>query len=132
MKGIDTNVLVRYLVQDDKKQSELANRFIEKKCTADSPGFVNHIVLCELCWVLSGNYKVTRGKIAEVIDKLLSVAQLQILQPELVWKANQDYRDSSADFADLLIARINEQETCDFTVTFDLAAAKHSLFRGLK
>ncbi|MEM8496573.1 MAG: PIN domain-containing protein [Pseudomonadota bacterium] len=58
--GLDTNVLVLYLVQDDKKQAELANRFIEDKRTVDAPGFVNHIVLCELCWVLSGNYKVCR------------------------------------------------------------------------
>lgn len=132
MIGLDTNVLVRYLVQDDKKQAELANRYIEDECTVDSPGFINHIVLCELCWVLSGNYKVSREKTADVVDKLLNVAQLQILQPELVWRANQDFRESSADFADHLIARVNEQETCEVTITFDGAAAKTPLFQNLK
>lgn len=53
MKGLDTNVLVRYLVQDDKKQATLASRYIESSCTQESPRYIGHITLCELAWVLA-------------------------------------------------------------------------------
>jgi predicted nucleic-acid-binding protein len=58
MIGVDTNVLVRYIVGDDPKQSKLAITFLEKTCSKENPGFVNLIVLCELVWVLRGAYKV--------------------------------------------------------------------------
>ncbi len=60
MTGIDTNVLVRYIVQDDPAQSALATTFIEKNCTAKKPGFINLIVLCELTWVLKRAYRAER------------------------------------------------------------------------
>lgn len=56
MTGLDTNVLVRYIVQDDPKQSKLATECIEQRCTSESPGFVNLVVLCELTWVLARGY----------------------------------------------------------------------------
>ena len=56
MIGIDTNVLVRHLVQDDLRQSREATRVITKQRTRDDPGFINRIVLCELVWVLESAY----------------------------------------------------------------------------
>ena len=53
MIGLDTNVLVRYIVRDDDEQAEAATRLIESKCTADNPGLVSSIVMCELAWVLT-------------------------------------------------------------------------------
>lgn len=52
MIALDTNVLVRYLAQDDREQARVATRFIEEHLTADDPGFVSTIVLCEIIWVL--------------------------------------------------------------------------------
>ena len=64
MKGLDTNVLVRYLVQDDPKQAALATRYIERHCTADNPCFIGQIVLCELAWVLESNYQQSRTEVS--------------------------------------------------------------------
>lgn len=131
MKGIDTNVLVRYLVQDHKQQSAKATRFIEQNCTADSPCVVGHIVLAELVWVLSANYEQTREEIAGIIERLLEAGEIDIEGSAVVWKSLRDYRASNVDFADHLIARHNQDEGCEFTVTFDKKAAKQPAFESL-
>lgn len=132
MIGLDTNVLVRYLVQDDPAQSKLATKFIEKNCTDSEPGIIGHIVLCELSWVLESNYQQSRDQIANVIEQILQVSQLAIPNTELIWRALSDYRDSNADFSDLLLSRINQATGCEYTLTFDKKAAKQDLFELLK
>jgi len=129
--GLDTNVLVRYLVQDDVVQSDLATKFIEINCTDSKPGVIGHIVLCELCWVLESNYQQSRDQIANVIEQILQVRQLAISNADTVWRALVDYRNSKTDFADHLIARINQATGCEYTLTFDKKAAKQELFQLL-
>lgn len=131
MIGIDTNVLIRYLVQDDEAQAKIASDFIESKCSDDNPGFINHIVLCEITWVLSGAYRQKRSDIANVIDSLLQVRQIEVQNAPLVWKALSDYRDSNADFSDHLIAHSNQQAGCASTATFDKKAANQSAMRQI-
>ena len=132
MKGLDINVLVRYLVQDDPKQSALATRYIERHCTADNPGFIGQIVLCELAWVLESNYHQSRTEIASIIEQLLQVAQLEVMDPDVAWRALSDYKDSNADFPDHLMARVNEAQGCETTLTFDNKASKHPALQLLK
>lgn len=132
MIGLDTNVLIRYLVQDDPRQAEQASSYIESNCTDDSPCFIGQIVLCELAWVLESNYNQDREQIASIIEQLLQVGQLEVMEPEVVWRALTDYKNSSADFPDHLLARVNESRGCDVTVTFDKKAAKQQSFRMLK
>ncbi len=132
MKGLDTNVLVRYLVQDNLKQAAQASKFIESNCTDESPCFVGQIVLCELAWVLESNYSQDREEIASIIEQLLQVGQLEVMEPEVVWRALHDYKNSNADFPDHLLARVNESQGCDVTVTFDRKAAKQPAFQILK
>ena len=132
MKALDTNVLVRYLVQDDPKQSAQATHFIEKHCTDESPCLIGHISLCELAWVLESNYQQGREEIAGVIEQLLQVGQLEIMDAQVVWRALNDYKQSNADFPDHLLARVNEHAGCKVTVTFDKKAAKHPGFELLK
>ena len=132
MIGLDTNVLVRYLVQDDPAQSKLATKFIEKNCTDSEPGIIGHIVLCELSWVLESNYQQSRDQIANVIEQILQVSQLAIPNTELIWRALSDYRDSNADFSDYLLSRTNQATGCEYTLTFDKKAAKQDLFELLK
>jgi len=128
VKGIDTNVLVRYLVQDEPKQSKKAAAFIEKHCSIDAPCFISHIVLCELSWVLESNYDQSRIAIATTIEQLLLTAQLEVMESEVVWKALHDYKSANADFSDHLLARVNESRGCDETVTFDKRAGKQPFF----
>jgi len=131
MKALDTNVLIRYLVQDDKKQSAQASRFIECYCTEESPCFIGQITLCELAWVLESNYAQDRKSIANVIEKLIQISQLEIMEPSVVYKALRDYESSNADFSDHLIARVNEKNGCETTVTFDKKASKQVGFELL-
>jgi len=131
LRGIDTNVLIRYLVQDDATQAKSATTFIEQHCTAEDPGFVGHIVFCELAWVLESNYAQSRIQIATIIEELLQVVQMQAQDPEIIWRALNDYKKSNVDFPDHLLARINESNGCDTTFTFDKKAAKQTGFELL-
>ncbi|MEJ2610750.1 MAG: type II toxin-antitoxin system VapC family toxin [Candidatus Thiodiazotropha sp.] len=129
--GLDTDVLVRYLVQDDPKQAAQASKFIETNCTDKSPCFIGQIVLCELAWVLESNYNQDRKQITTIIEQLLQVGQLEVMEPEVVWCALNDYKNSNADFPDHLLARVNESRGCGVTVTFDKKAAKQRFFQIL-
>lgn len=126
MTGLDTNILVRYITQDDPQQSALATRFIEEKCSLEFPGFINHIVLCELVWVLNRCYKTDRMQSLQVIEQLLRTAQFQVQEPQIVWKALKLAQKGKADFADFLISQINLAHQCESTITFDGLAAEIS------
>lgn len=128
MKGLDINVLVRYLINDDIIQSKQAISFIENNCTESTPCFVGHIVLCELAWVLENNYQQNREQIVFIIEQLLKAGELEVMKPDVVWSALNDYRLSNADFPDHLLARANQAKGCDVTVTFDKKAAKQPAF----
>ncbi|MFT5133042.1 MAG: putative nucleic-acid-binding protein [Gammaproteobacteria bacterium] len=132
MKALDTNVLVRYLVQDDPGQSLIATRFIEKNCTTETPAFIGHIVLCELVWILESNYSLDREAISTLLERLMQVAQLIVMEPSCVWKALNDYKRSNVDFADHLLARVNEAQGCEVTVTFDKKAGMQPMFELLE
>ena len=132
MIGIDTNVLVRYIVQDDPRQSRSATRFIESSCTNDTQGLISHIVLCEFVWVLATAYGYERRDIVRVLEQLLRIAQFRIVDPQIVWRAFRDYRDHGADFSDHLIGRLHAALGCERTVTFDRAAAAADGFELLR
>ena len=123
MIGLDTNVVIRYLVQDDKKQSTAATRFIEKSLTTDAPGYINHICLCEIVWVLQRCYGVTKQQVREIIEGLLTTKQLMVENVEVTWKVLRAFDASNADFCDALIGQKNIHSGCEHTVTFDKRAA---------
>jgi predicted nucleic-acid-binding protein len=130
--GLDTNVVVRYLVQDDPAQSAAATRLMEGTLSAESPGFITAITLCEIVWVLAECYEADRNRIASVIDGLLTSRQLVVEDSEIVWNALHDWRESSADFSDALIGLKVIARGGEKTVTFDRAAAKLPGFELLK
>ena len=123
MIGLDTHVVIRYLVQDDKKQSAAATRFIEKSLTTDVPGYINHISLCEIVWVLQSCYGVTKPQVREIIDGLLTTKQLNVENVEVTWKALRAFDANSADFCDALIGQVNTHSGCEYTASFDKKAA---------
>lgn len=131
MVGIDTNVLVRYLTQDDPKQSAIATRFIEDRLSADNPGFVSAVTLCEIAWVLAMSYGADRKGIRRTVENLLATKQLVIERAELVWKALRASEGAPAEFSDALIGQIAAAHGCETTVTFDRAAGKLSGFKVL-
>jgi predicted nucleic-acid-binding protein len=131
MIGLDTNVLVRHLVQDDPGQSRKATQVIAKQCTRDDPGFINRIVLCELVWVLESAYGYSKDTIVVVLEKLLRTSQLKIEDTQSVWTAFRLYQKGKADFADCLLGTTNRFGGCTETVTFDQAASKLEDFQLL-
>jgi predicted nucleic-acid-binding protein len=122
--GLDTNVLVRYIMQDDIKQSPLATRVVES-LTADSPGFIPVVAIVELAWVLSSAYELSRTQLIDAFEALLRTKELMIERGEIVWKGLRLLQRGGGDFADCLIACSAEAAGCTKTVTFDRGAAKN-------
>ncbi len=124
MIGLDTNILVRYVAQDDPKQSPKATRLIES-LTADAPGYVSVVSVVELVWVLLGCYASTKGEVCEVLETLLRTKEIVVAHADTVWKALRLFKEVKADFADCLIERSANEAGCSYTTTFDRHAAKH-------
>jgi predicted nucleic-acid-binding protein len=131
VKGIDTNILVRYLVADDPAQFRDASRFIEHHCTPHDPGFVNRVVLAEVVWVLESSYKLPRSAVVSALRLLLDTDQLSIEHVEDARAALHEYEDGG-DFSDSLIAAANIRLGCEFTATLDRRAAGRIGFRLIK
>ncbi len=131
MRGLDTNVLVRYLVRDDKRQAERASAYIREATSGGDKCFVNHIVLCELVWVLDAAYGFGRKDIAGVLEKILVTKQLELEQKDILRQAVGDYAHGKGDLADYLIGRINHEHGCDHTATFDRALKDAPVFEVL-
>lgn len=123
MKGLDTNVLIRHLIKDDRDQARTATKFIRSNCTRESPCWINRIVLCELEWVLTRAYRYPRPVIAEIFDKILRTSQFLIEDGDEASGALRAYRGGGADFADCIQGIINAAQGCEVTATFDRKAS---------
>ena len=123
MIGLDTNILVRYIMQDDARQSALATRLVES-LSAESPGFVPLVSVVELAWVLSSAYGLDRGQVVQAFEGLLRTKEIAVERAEIVWKALRVFQGANADFADCLIERSAAVAGCDRTMTFDRGAVK--------
>ena len=124
MIGLDTNVLVRYIAQDDAKQSPKATRLIES-LTTDEPGYINIVSVLELVWVLTGCYASSRGELCEVLETLLRTKEIVVAHADIMWRAARLFKGSKAEFADCLIELLSNEAGCEFTTTFDRDAVKH-------
>ncbi|MBD2430253.1 MULTISPECIES: PIN domain-containing protein [Fischerella] len=118
-KGLDTNVIVRYLVRDDLEQWKLADEYIKQVKASGETCFINNIVLCELVWVLKTSYKLSRIEITDVIEKILKTDAFDFENREAALWSLQQMKKGKADFSDYLIGKLNEQAGCSETVTFD-------------
>jgi len=129
--GLDTNVVVRYLTQDDPKQSASATKFIEHTLSVDRPGFVSLVTLCEIAWVLAECYEADKARIVEVMEGLLGSKQVLVEESDLVWKALRAWDKSAADFSDALLGQVAIARGCEKIVTFDKSAARLTGFELL-
>lgn len=123
MIGLDTNVLVRYIMQDDAKQAAKATQLVES-LSVEMPGYITLVSVVELVWVLSSSYELTRAQVAQALEAILRSKQLVVDQAEHVVRALRAYSGGNADFADCLIERTAAAAGCTGTMTFDAAAAK--------
>ena len=131
MKALDTNVLIRYLVQDDPSQSRKAAAYIEGAASAAEQILISNIVLCETAWVLDSAYGYAKLEIEGAIEKLLQSATFQFEAKDIVSAAFDDYRAGKVDFADCLMGRINASHGCEPTATLDTALRKLPTFHVL-
>jgi len=131
MIGLDTNVLLRYLLQDDEAQGEKASRAISQAASRNEPLLISLVVLCEAVWVLESAYGYRKARLISVLDELLETGGFEIAQRDIVREALDDYRASKADFADCLIGRTNESQGCDHTLTFERPLKALETFRVL-
>ncbi|CAD5366837.1 Ribonuclease VapC [Rubrivivax sp. A210] len=122
MIGLDTNVLVRYVMQDDPKQSLKANRLVES-LTQDEPGFFSVVSVVELVWVLSSCYGLGRNQLVQAVEAVLRTKEIVVDRADHVAKALRMFKAGSADFADCLIERGASSAGCEQTMTFDAGAA---------
>ncbi|MBI2922942.1 MAG: type II toxin-antitoxin system VapC family toxin [Planctomycetes bacterium] len=132
MIALDTNILVRYLVRDDARQAAASTKLIESGCTPEEPGFVSQVVLAELSWVLDSVYGYGRADIQRALLGILSTRSFTVEDPEIAWRALNEYQDGKADFADYLIGLAGKTAGAEATVTFDRSASGSGLFLFLK
>ncbi len=123
MIAIDTNVLVRFLTQDDAVQAKAASNFMAG-LNVSNPGFICREVMVELVWVLERAYGCSRNEVASTLEGLLSASELEIEAADDVGTATFQYRDGGFGFADLMIAAAARRANADHLVTFDRKAAK--------
>lgn len=128
MIALDTNVLVRFLVEDDPEQTERARAVLQKAVAADEPCFVPEIVLCELVWVLERSYRLKQPDIARVLARLLPARHLAFAAVDKVARALEAYGNGRAGFADYLIREDARENGCSAVATFDKDLLKESGF----
>lgn len=124
MIGIDTNVLVRYLAQDDPVQSPRATRIIEQLLTEDRLGFISLVTIAETAWVLDKIYDMSDLEIAGAIERILQADTLQVQNEQEVFKAMIALKTGVASFSDALIGAVGSWAGCSSTLTFDRKAAR--------
>ena len=123
MIALDTNVLVRFLTQDDDAQFQVAADLIEG-CTRDVPGYVCREVMIELVWVLERAYKYPREEIADALLRIVTASQLSVENAQDIASIVNLYRDEGYDFADLMIRQAAQSTESRILKTFDQKLAR--------
>ena len=124
MLGVDTNILVRFLVRDDEAQFEKARRLIRREVAAGRRVFVSQLVLLETEWVLRSRYGLQKIEIIEAVSALLDASDVQFEDEPAIEEALFVWKDRSVGFADCLIGAQNKRLGCSATATFELKASK--------
>jgi len=128
--GLHTNILVRYLAQDDVVQSPIATDLVENRLSEHEPGFVSTVALAETIWVLERAYRLNAAQIAGALTRLLQVGTLVVESEEEVFKATVAVQEKRGRFADVLIGALAAKSGCIYTVTFDKEALRLAGFRS--
>lgn len=119
MIGLDTNVLVRFLVEDDAAQTERARSVLQRAIDHDTLCYVSDVVLCEIVWVLESRYKFKRTEIRQGLEKFLHSRQLTFTSMDCLSRALDAYGSGRGDFADYVIREHAQHEGCEAVITFD-------------
>ncbi len=124
MIGLDTNVIVRYLTQDDPIQSTKATQLFERRLTEQNPGFVSVVAVTEMVWVLERSYGFSESDVSSAIERLLQADVLLVENEQEVFNAMVAVRKGRGSFADAIIVELGTKAGCTRTLTFDKKAAR--------
>lgn len=127
MIGLDTNILVRYITQDDAQQSQRANQIIEQCCSKASTGYIAQVVLCELVWVLHRAYGYDKQQVISVLDQILVTTEFTVEYEDLARKALEAWRKGAAGYSDYLLVFANQAAGCELTYSFNTKLALHPM-----
>lgn len=123
MTGLDTNVLVRYIVRDDRAQAQRADAVI-RTCTTEDPGFISIVSLAEMVWVLRSYYGMPKDQLLVCLERLFNANNLVMEGAAAIRMALDRFARANCDFHDCLIERCGHAAGCSRTVTFDIRAAR--------
>lgn len=132
MRGLDTNILVRHLLQDDPHQVEVVRNLFKEGTERNERYHIPSIVLCELVWVLRSVHRLGRDKICSTLGSVFSVSSFEIQDRDLAERALEEYQAGPGDFADYLIGWQNHRARCDDTLSFDSDLRGHPGFTVLR
>jgi predicted nucleic-acid-binding protein len=131
MIGLDTNVLVRYLAQDDPVQSRKATQLIERRLSEADPGFVSVVAMAETVWVLERVYRLADYEIAAAIERVLQIDVLAVESEQEIFTAMIALKEGRGSFADALVGALGAKAGCSRTLTFDRKASRLAAFELL-
>lgn len=131
MVGLDTNVLVRYLAQDDIAQARQATQIIERQLTEERPGFISLVTMVETVWVLDRVYGLSNREIAAAVERILQADTLLVQNEQEVFTAMTALKTGAGSFPYALIGALGEWAGCTATLTFDKKAKRLKQFQLL-
>ena len=131
MIGLDTNVILRYLLQDDPKQTRQANQIVDRQLSEQNPGFISLVTVFEIVWVLHSLLKQNPSQIASHLENLLTAESLEVQNEQQVFDAVFALKRGTGEFEDALIGALNTWASCSHTLTFDRKAAQLPRFREI-
>lgn len=129
MVGLDTNILVRYIAQDDPVQSRRAADIIERRLTEQNPGFVSTVAMVEMIWVLQRAYGLTASELAATVERVLRTDVLVVENEQEIFTAIVALKEGRGQFSDALIGELDARAGCSHTLTFDRKALRIPHFR---
>ena len=129
MVGLDTNVILRYLLQDDPKQTTLANHIVDQVLSDRNPGFISVVTVLEMVWVLRSLLKQTPAEIATHLEHLLAADSFEVQNGQQVFEAAFALKRGTGEFEDALIGALNAWAGCAHTLTFDKRALRMPYFQ---
>ena len=128
MIALDTNVLMRFIVNDDEEQHERATSLIARAVEEEEPILLTDIVLVEAAWVLSFSYRYTRDEIIRVLGMLHMAHHVVFQSSDRLTRALKSYEERGGDFADYMIREHAQECGCRRVATFDRALLKDPYF----
>ncbi len=132
MIAVDTNVLIRFFIHDDKRQSKLVTKLFSVQESNEEKIFISNIVLVELVWVLKKGYEIPKKEIIKTLQLLILNKIFMLEDRQIIKQTVKKYEQKSGDFADYLIGETGFKYHANTTFTFDKKSGKDNQFTILR